>query len=133
MMYRRSLVPAALLLAACGGDTTGPPQPTPGTLTVTLAAPAGAVPGAVVLTLTGPGAITSVAGVGGSYRVYSRALAAGDGVKAAVFGTLAPGAVLRFHVPDTGDADEYAATLVEVAGVDNAVEPTAGYGLTIRE
>lgn len=130
---RRLIIAAVLTVAltGCGGDATGPREPTPGTLTVSLTRPSGVTTGAVIMTLNGPGAITQVAGAAGGYRVYSRPVT--GGVRVAVFGTLTPGALVRFHVPDTGDADEYTAAVLEVAGTDNELEPATGYGLAIAE
>jgi hypothetical protein len=131
MRVRTGLVLASVLIASgCGGETTGPPEPTPGLLTVSLAAPAGVSTGALVFTITGPGAVTNVAAASGQH-VYSRP--ATSGVKVGVFGTIAAGAVVRFHVPDTRQADEYAATLVEAAGTDNALKPLTGYTLSVSD
>lgn len=122
---------AAFGAASCGGDTTGPTEPTPGVLTVSLEAPPGVTTGAVVLAIGGPGAITNVSGPAPGHHVYSRA--ATSGVKVGVFGTIAPGALVRFSVPDTREADAYTATLIEAAGTDNALKSLTGYALRISD
>ena len=131
MRLRTLLCTAAAVAAAACGESTEPPVPTPGALTVTLQAPSGVTTGAVVLTLAGPGAITNVTAVGGGLQVYSRPAA--GGVSVAAFGTIPAGALLRFDVPDTRAADEYSATLVEAAGTDNTVKSLTGYGVTVSD
>lgn len=121
----------AAVLSACGGDTAAPPEPTPGMLAVAFQAPAGAAAGAIVLTVAGPGEITNVTATTGAHQVFSRPTA--SGVKVGVFGTLGSGTVVRFHVPDTREVDEYSATLIEVAGTDNALKSLSTYGVSVSE
>lgn len=121
----------ALAAAACtGGDDGGttPPPPEPGVLTVTLTTPS-AAGRALVVEVTGP-AITGVAAANEAYVVHSRAPGA-TRVRAAVFGSLSSGALLRFQVPDVNAAAAYKAVVVEVADGANALLPATGYTATI--
>lgn len=132
MRARVGVVIAAILASSgCGGDTTGPPEPTPGALTVSLSAPPGVTTGAVVLTITGPEAITNATGPAEGHQVYSRA--DGAGMKVGVFGTIVPGPLVRFDVPDTRNVDEYAAAISEIAGTDNTLKSLTGYTLRISD
>ena len=83
------------------------------------------------MTVSGPGEITNVTGSAAGHQVYSRP--SGSGVRVAVFGTIAPGALVRFHVPDTREVDEYSVALTEAAGTDNAVKPLSGYTVTVSD
>jgi hypothetical protein len=132
---RAASIASALVLASCGGgsDTTSPggaqtSAPTPGTLTVTLTgAPTPAE--ALVVTLTGPTAPTNVREAGPAYTVFARG--ADTTARVAVFGAAAPGALLRFDVPDTKQAARYRATVVEVADSTNAVRAPTGFDVAI--
>ncbi|HYR11100.1 MAG TPA: hypothetical protein VEQ60_25190 [Longimicrobium sp.] len=117
----------ALAAAACtGGDDGGttPPPPEPGVLTVSLTTPNGD-DRALVVELTGP-SISEVASANAAYVVHARPAGTG-GVRAAVFGSLGSGALLRFQVPDVNNAAAYKATVVEVADAGNALRQTTGY------
>jgi hypothetical protein len=124
--------PAACLLAACsGGDQPVHPEPpTPGTLTVSLATPA-QDDRAVMITVSGPG-IGTVASASGAYTLYTKPEDAG--VRAALFGPLASGPLLRFNVPDTRQAKSYSATIIEVATAANQLRAIgAGYAVTVGQ
>jgi hypothetical protein len=121
----------ALAAAACtGGDDGGttPPPPEPGVLTVSLTTP-NTDDRALVVEVTGP-SITGVTAANAAYVVHSRAPGA-TSVRAAVFGALGSGALLRFSVPDVNAAAAYKATVVEVADGANALRQTTGYAATI--
>ncbi|MFL5578838.1 MAG: hypothetical protein ACJ8AO_00555 [Gemmatimonadaceae bacterium] len=124
-----SLVAAAALAVACGESPNGPPTPVPGTLTVTLVTPR-ADDRAMVVRVTGPAGMTEVATANASYALHSRGT--GTSFRAAAFGDLAGGALLRFSVPDVNRSAEYAATVVEVSDGANALRTDlAGYRLSI--
>jgi hypothetical protein len=117
----------ALAGAACsGGDDGGttPPQPEPGVLTVSLTTP-GTGDRALMVQVTGP-ELGAVEAASGSYVVHSRATGPGA-VRAAVFGALGTGPLLRIQVPDVNRAAAYSATVVEVADETNALRSTNGY------
>src|ERR671929_50215 len=101
------LLPAAGLLAGCGGHDVmhpDPPQPpTPGVLTISLTTPA-ADDRAILVTVSGPN-IGAVSSANSAYTVYTSP--DNGSVRAAVFGPLASGALLRFAVPDTRASGSY--------------------------
>jgi hypothetical protein len=119
-------------LAACsenGRTPDGPPEPVPGTLTLSLVTPS-ADDRAIVVRVTGPEAMTDVAAAATTYTLHSRGT--GGAFKAAAFGNLTGGALLRFHVPDVNRSAEYAATVVEASDAANALRADlSGYRLTI--
>jgi hypothetical protein len=124
-----SLVAVAALAVACGESPNEPPTPVPGTLTVTLVTPR-ADDRAIVVRVTGPEGMTEVATANASYALHSRGT--GTSFRAAAFGDLAGGALLRFQVPDVNRSAEYAATVVEVSDGANALRADlAGYRLSI--
>lgn len=130
MLRMTGLMVLGMAVAGCG-EATGPREPTPGPLTVSLGAPEGVSTGAVVVVLSGPEPAADVRAVEAAHRVYSRN---GTGVvKTVVFGTIVPGPLLRFDVPDTGDAEAWSVTIVEAAGIDNAVKPLTGYTVTVSD
>jgi len=131
-MFTRSapvLAAVALLLAACrepGGGLAA--RATPGVLTVSLAAP---VEGdrALVVSITGPGAVGDVQPAPG-YAAYTGM--PGTATRVAVLGAIAAGPVLRFSVPDTRRAGEYRAAVVDAADEANVARgDLAGYTLTV--
>ncbi len=118
----------ALLAPGCGGDdTTGPPAPKAGQLTVNIAT-SGAGGSAFLVTLRGEG-ITDPTAANSGHQIYS--FAAGGSLRVAVIGTVSSGPLLRFRVPDLDKASGYSATLDEVAGADNVLQSPSGYTLTI--
>jgi hypothetical protein len=135
---RNSRIPVAIVLCAllstsvsCGDDdngSTGPPDPVPGTLTLTL----GTVhldDGALVLRLQGA-AISQVelAAPG----LYLRFLEDQTGVTAVFVGDIVSGDLLSFHVPDVNRPDSYSGTVLEAADRSNAVRGSlAEYTLTV--
>jgi hypothetical protein len=123
---RGAALAGVLALAACDGGGGGGTGVEPGVLTVRLDTPA-ADDRAITLTVSGPG-ITGPAAEG-AYLVHTRMV---DGtLRAAVFGTLADGALLRFNVPDVKAASSYTATIVDVAAADNQLRGSkTGYTLT---
>jgi len=127
------LVSAAALtlsLAACG-DTSGPPVPKPGDLTLKLALPA-SDDRAMLVTISGPEAIGTITAAGPAYTVFGRP--SGTTAKVAVFGTLVAGPVVKFAVPDVNKADQYTAAVTEVAGSANQLRPQlTGYSVTVAK
>lgn len=134
-MNRRTmtiLALAALAAASCGENPQAPPvdePPVPGTLLVVLDTPH-ADDVALLLTLSGPDTMTALQVVPAG--VQSESAWVGGNIKVALFGALADGAVLAFHVPDARAVDQYTATLVEAAGPAAALRPAApAYGLEV--
>ena len=120
-------VAVLVLLAACGGDATGP---TPGTLQVKLTLPATNLDSAMVLMVGAPAAITSaVAGPG--LRLFAPPL--GQTTKLVLVGPLTNGTViLTLGVPDVGQVSEYTAVIQQVAQPNYQLRTSlAGYSLSI--
>ena len=133
-MRTRSFACAALLALVTCGDPVAPPAatPQPGVLAVRLTTP-NAGDAALLLRVTGPGAMTNVVAGSAALEVESRIESAATAFNAAVFGDLATGTVvLRFSVPDVGQSASYAATLVEVADASSGLRTTSGYLLTVE-
>ena len=129
MQIRRcaALLAAAALLSAC--DPGEPATPLPGELTVTLAMPSPA-DGALLLTVTGPDAVSSVQAVAAGNVVRVRTQ--GTTTTVAVFGTVAAGDLLRLSVPDVRQAKRYTATVTEAADLGNGLRASlAGYSLEV--
>ena len=103
-------------------------QPSPGVLTLTVTTP-NTDDRAVVLSVSGPGAITGVESANAAHVLHSRT--SGTSFKAAVFGNLNSGPLVRFAVPDVKKAASYSAVLVEVSDTSNAVRTsTSGYQIS---
>ena len=135
---RNNRIPVAIVLCAllstsvsCGDDdngSTGPPDPVPGALTLTL----GTLhldDGALVLRLQGAD-ITQVelAAPG----LYLRFLENQTGVTAVFVGDIVSGDLLTFHVPDVNRPDSYSGTVLEAADRSNAMRGSlAEYTLTV--
>jgi hypothetical protein len=126
---RRGLAVAALAVAFVAGCDDGPSGPVPGELVVRLETP-NATDRAVMLSITGPAAPSAVVAARAGDVVYSEA--AGTTVKAAVFGRLASGDLLRLSVADVKQSRSYAVTVVEAADSTNALRASlSGYRATV--
>jgi len=105
---------ATLLVAAlsCGGDSTAPSGP--GQLKVRLTSPNSGLDSAIVLTITGPAALTS-ATAGTGLRLFPQALG-GTSTRFALIGQLTNGAtILTIGVPNIRDLTQYSGTIQGVA------------------
>jgi hypothetical protein len=114
------ILAAALLIAAgCSGDsgTAAPPEPTPGDIVVSVAGAEASR--ALLIRLSGPGAMTNIRAATSAYQAYSGS--GSEGVAVAVFGTFTAGPLLRISVPDTRAYQQYSAAVVESAGPSNAI------------
>ena len=120
---------AAALFAGCADGPHAPRKPEPGVLTVRLASP-NADDRAILVAISGPGAMTSVVSASDALVLHSRV--AGGVVRAAAFGPLAEGALLRFAVEDVARSAEYTATVIEASGGDDALRADlSAYRLTV--
>ena len=126
------LVAGALLglsLAACS-EASGPPVPKPGDLTLKLSLPSSSDDRAMIVSISGPEAIGTIASASPSYTVFGRAN--GTTAKVAVFGTLTSGAMVKFAVPDINRVAEYTGLVTEVSGPANELRSQlAGYSVTV--
>jgi len=124
-----SIVCASFLVGSCGGDdTSGPPAPQPGQLTVSVSS--SSTGAAFSLTITGEDISNPVEAVG-SHQVYT--FASGDTLNAAVIGNVSSGDLLRFSVPDVNQASSYRVTLAEVAGSDNVLLSNSSFTVSISQ
>ena len=128
---RRTILAAAVtLLIACGGNSTGP---TAGALTVSLTTPNSGLDGAAILVLSGPavpGSVTPAAGLtlwGGPVTAATTTIA--------LTGTLSTGTILTIQVEDTKLAEQYTATLQQVAVSTTpfTLRQLSGYLLTVAK
>ena len=119
---------AATLLTAAGSCSSSS-GPVAGMLTVSLRAPNPGADGAILLTVAGPQALTSVTADAG-LRVFSQPLS--TVTKVALTGSLASGAILTIGVADVRQATQYHGTIQSVAAsADFQLRPLAGYALTV--
>lgn len=136
-MLNKKIVTAMALCAflsttvSCGDEdngSTGPDDPVPGTLTLSLDTPH-ADDGALLLRLEGPD-MTQVELAAGT--LYLRFLEDQAGLTAVFVGDLTSADMLTFGVPDVERVGSYSATLLEVADRANALRGSlAGYTLTV--
>jgi hypothetical protein len=117
----------ACALVACESQ---PAAPQPGTLSVTLHNPNDGLDGAIMLTLSGPAAVSSVVAAtgdtlwGGPYTSTTNRIVLTGGVR--------NGVILTFTVPDVKATAQYSATVNQVAASSNYVLRTlSGYTLTV--
>jgi hypothetical protein len=131
---RTALVLAGLFavgLSACGdaGSALGPQAPEPGVLTVSLTTP---FPDdrAVLISVSGPDEVGAVTDAGSGYAVHARG--GGTTFRAAVFGGITSGKLVRFAVPDVSRASAYRAVVQEVVDPSSNVRGSvAGYVLSV--
>ncbi len=128
---RKFLALAALLAAAeCSKNATGP---TAGTLFIKLVnRPANPADGAILLTLSGPGApgnLTAAAGDtvwGGPFN--------GTVNKMVITGNITTGTLASFDVGDVALVGQYVATITQVASTsDYSLRLTSGYTLNVTQ
>jgi hypothetical protein len=124
---KRALVMFGALLVAC---TNAPTGPQPGTLKVTLQDPNAGTDGALLLTLSGPGSPTNVAGAPGD-TVWGGPFT-GTTIQLVITGQLANGVILTFDVPDVSVVSQYKAIASQAASTsDYSLRSLAGYLLGV--
>jgi hypothetical protein len=113
---------------SCGGD--GPTNNGPGDLTVRLTAPAGSVDSAIVFTISGPAALTSVT-PGAGLRLFQQPLG-GTTTRFALTGSLTNGAmILTIGVSDISEVGQYSGSIGGVAQANYQLRGLAGYALAV--
>jgi hypothetical protein len=122
------LVALALAGGAGSCSSDGGTGPVAGVLTVSLATPNAGTDGAILFSVSGPQALTSVT-AGPGLRVFSQSLS--TLTRLAVTGTLTNGSVVTIGVADTRNAAQYSATVQAVAAPDFRLRSLAGYSLTV--
>ncbi len=129
--------PLAMLFAAatiwsCTGDLVGPTlvdaPPDPGYLTVEFAPPPGSRDIGVLIRLEGPGIETARASGPGLALYQSESSAPRQII---VAGSLRPGPLVRFRVPDRGQLPLYRVRVLEVTGEDYGLRDAAEYRAVI--
>ena len=129
--------PLAMLFAAatiwsCTGDLVGPTivdaPPVPGYLTVEFDPPPGSRDIGVLLRLEGPGIETARASGPGLALYQSESSAPRQII---VAGSLRPGPLVRFRVPDRGQLPLYRVRVLEVTGEDYGLRDAAEYRAVI--
>ena len=102
--------------------------PVAGMVTVSLTTPNAGADGAILFSVSGPQALTSVT-AGPGLRVFAQPLS--TVTRFAVTGTLTNGAVVTIGVADTRHVELYTATVQAVAAPDYQLRSLAGYSLTV--
>lgn len=128
-LVRMAIVAGVVLTGLrCGGD--GPTNSGPGALKVRLTSPPGNADSAMVFTITGPAALTSVqAGTG--LRLFQRPLG-GTTTRFALTGTLTNGAtILTMNVVDISAISQYSGSVDGVAQANYQLRPLGGYALAV--
>lgn len=119
-----------ILIAACGGDGTGPVA---GSLKVSLTSPNSGQDGAAIVVLTGPSAPSAV--VAGSGLTLWGGPVTALPAKLIVTGTLTTGTILTLQVDDIDKVSQYSATVQQVAAsaAPFPLRSTAGYTLSVTK
>ena len=130
MMRLRGWLLVALALGGAGSCGDGGTGPVAGVLTVSLTTPNPGADGAILFSVSGPQALTSVV-AGPGLRVFSQPLT--SLTRFAVTGTLTNGAVITIGVADTRNAAQYAATVQAVAAPDFQLRSLSRYSLTVSQ
>jgi hypothetical protein len=121
----------ALALAGASGCGDGGGGPVAGTLTISLTTPNAGADGAILLSVTGPQALTSMT-AGTGLRAFSQTLS--TTTRVAVTGTLASDALITVGVADVRKVAQYTATIQAVAAsADFTLRPLTGYALTVSQ
>lgn len=123
-----SLLAALVLVGgSCGGD--GPTNSGPGTLKVRLTSPGANSDSAIVVTITGPAALTS-ATAGTGLRLFQQST--GTTTRFALTGALANGTqILTIGVTDVGAVSQYTGTVDGVAQANYQLRSLNGYALAV--
>jgi hypothetical protein len=123
-----ALAVMVLVVVTCGDD--GPTGPVAGTLSVELTSPNTGVDKGILLTVTGPTALTS-ATAGSGLRLYGPPLG-GLETRFALVGQMSNGVtILTIGVEDVGRVSEYSAAIEGVARADYQLRNLSGYELTV--
>lgn len=120
---------AAVLVvgAGCGGGTN---NPVAGNLTIRLTSPNSGADSAIVLTITGPAALTG-ATAGAGLRLFQQPLA-GTTTRFALTGRLTTSTtILTIGVTDVNAVSQYTGTIQGVAQPDYQLRPLGGYSLAV--
>jgi hypothetical protein len=121
----------ALLLGGSGSCSEAV-RPVAGVLTLSLTTPNPSADAAILLTVTGPSALTSAAVPSASnLELFAQPLS--TTTRFALTGTLTNGAILTIGVADARQAPQYTATIQSVAAVDFQLRAVTGYSITVSQ
>jgi hypothetical protein len=124
----RLLIALALGVGAGSCASDGGTGPVAGVLTISLATPNAGADDAILFSVSGPEALTSIT-AGSGLRVFAQPLT--TLTRFAVTGTLTNRAVVTVGVADTRKAAQYIATVQSVAAADFQLRSLTGYSLTV--
>ena len=125
-MKRFGLVLVLGLVLACSQDTA----PTAGILNVSFSTPNAGGDGAVLLSITGPQALTSAAAASG-LTLYSLGAPYGTTNRFIIVGTLPSSTILTIGVADVSKSSSYTVSISQVAATDNSLRSLVGYSAAI--
>jgi len=125
-MKRLLLVVLIGLAAACEHGT----EPVAGTLNVSLTTPNGGSDAAILFTVVGPAALTSVSAPAG-VRLFMQPPPFGLANRFVLTGTIPGGTILTIGVADVGKASAYTATVQQVSASNSQLRALTGYSLKL--
>lgn len=128
MMKRLLLVVLIGLASGCEHNTA----PVAGLVNVSLTTPNAGSDAAILLTITGPAALTSVSAPA-TLRLFAQPLPLGTTNRFALTGAIPTGTILTIGVADVNKASAYTATIQQVATSTYQLRPLTGYSLKVSE
>lgn len=132
-MRRLALLAAAIAGALLGGCTDQPTGPQAGTLSVKLTNPNDGLDGAILFSVRGPATPTGTPIVSTGDTLWGGPFT-GTANTYVVTGNIRSGVLLNFTVPDVNVANQYTATITQVAASsDYTLRSLTGYSLLIAK
>jgi len=132
-MRRLAFLAAAIAGALIGGCIEQPTGPQAGSLSVKLASPNGGLDGAILFSVSGPTPPTGTPTTATGDTLWGGPFS-GTANMYVMTGNIRPGVLLTFSVPDVSVANQYTATITQVAASSNyALRPLTGYSLSISK
>lgn len=128
MMKRLLLLVLIGLASACERNTA----PVAGLINVSLTTPNGGNDAAILLTITGPAALTNVNAPAG-LRLFTQPPPLGTTNRFALTGTIRSGTILTIGVADVNKASAYTATIQQVATAAYQLRALTGYSLKVSQ
>lgn len=123
-----ALAAVVVVGVSCGGG--GPNNPVAGNLNIRLTSPNSGADSAIVLTITGPAALTS-ATAGAGLRLFQQPLG-GTTTRFALTGRLTTSTtILTIGVTDVNAFGQYSGTIQGLAQPDYQLRPLGGYSLAV--
>ena len=126
MMKRLLIVILIGLASSCEHSTA----PVAGLVNVSLTTPNAGNDAAILLTIAGPAALTSVSAPAG-LRLFAQPAPLGTTNRFALTGTIPAGTILTIGVADVNKASAYTATIQQVATTTYQLRALTGYSLKV--